>query len=152
MAELFRGRRIIDDPREPTPMSETGTNSTDQPSPGDDRPAAAADTLAPPGLERAAAAAEARTAARPDPPVTGKQLMTLAIDVGGTGLKASVLDETGAMVADRVRVPTTYPLPPDQLVRILTDLVGHLPAFDQVSVGFPGMVRGGRSPCIVRLD
>lgn len=31
---------------------------------------------------------------------------TLAIDVGGSGLKASVLDGTGAMVVPRVRVPT----------------------------------------------
>ena len=36
--------------------------------------------------------------------------LTLAIDIGGTGLKASVLDANGAMVADRVREPTTYPL------------------------------------------
>jgi hypothetical protein len=30
--------------------------------------------------------------------------LTLAIDIGGTGLKASVLDAEGAMVADRVIV------------------------------------------------
>ena len=34
---------------------------------------------------------------------------TLSIDVGGTGLKASVLDANGKLLADRVRVPTTYP-------------------------------------------
>jgi len=38
--------------------------------------------------------------------------LTLAIDIGGTGLKASVLDAQGAMVADRVIVKTTYPCPP----------------------------------------
>ena len=37
---------------------------------------------------------------------------TLAVDIGGTGLKASVLDAGGAMVADRVKIPTSYPLPP----------------------------------------
>ena len=37
---------------------------------------------------------------------------TLAIDIGGTGLKASVLDSAGAMVADRVKIPTTYPFRP----------------------------------------
>jgi polyphosphate glucokinase len=41
-----------------------------------------------------------------------KAPFTLAIDIGGTGLKASVLDATGAMVADRVVVKTTYPCPP----------------------------------------
>ena len=38
---------------------------------------------------------------------------TIAIDVGGTGLKADVLDKDGNPVADRVRVPTKYPMPPD---------------------------------------
>jgi polyphosphate glucokinase len=71
---------------------------------------------------------------------------TLAIDVGGTGLKASVLSKTGTMVADRVKVPTTYPMPPDGdhgLVAALTALVQPLPPADRVSCGFPGMVRGG---------
>lgn len=69
---------------------------------------------------------------------------TLAVDVGGTGLKASVLDAAGAMVADRVKVSTTYPMPPDKLVTSLTGLVAPLPAADRASVGFPGMVRDGK--------
>ncbi len=69
---------------------------------------------------------------------------TLAIDIGGTGLKASVLDESGHMEHDRVRIATPYPLPPDKLVTVLTDLIKPLPAFDRVSIGFPGMVRAGR--------
>ena len=68
---------------------------------------------------------------------------TLAIDVGGTGLKASVLDAAGKLVADRVRVPTRYPCPPDGLVDALGTLVAPLPAFDRVSVGFNGVVRKG---------
>jgi len=68
---------------------------------------------------------------------------TLAIDVGGTGLKASVLDAAGAMVADRVRVPTTYPLSPETLLSTLVKLVQPLPEADRVSAGFPGMVRRG---------
>ncbi|HEX3828549.1 MAG TPA: ROK family protein [Sporichthyaceae bacterium] len=68
---------------------------------------------------------------------------TLAIDVGGTGLKAAVLDGTGALVQDRVRVPTPYPLAPARLVDTLVELVRPLPPFDRISVGFPGMVRAG---------
>jgi polyphosphate glucokinase len=68
---------------------------------------------------------------------------TLAIDVGGTGLKASVLDSAGAMVADRVKVPTTYPLPPQKLVDDLVKLVQPLPDYERVAVGFPGMIREG---------
>jgi polyphosphate glucokinase len=69
---------------------------------------------------------------------------TLAIDCGGTGLKATVLDRDGAMLAERVRVRTPYPCPPEALVRALVDLAAQLPAYDRVSVGLPGMIRGGR--------
>jgi polyphosphate glucokinase len=69
--------------------------------------------------------------------------ITLAIDVGGTGLKASVLDQTGEMETKKVRVPTTYPLSPGALVKALVDLVEPLPSYDRVSVGFPGVVRSG---------
>ena len=68
---------------------------------------------------------------------------TLAVDVGGTGLKASVLDAIGAMVADRVKIPTPYPLTPDKLVASLKKLIGPLPTAARASVGFPGMVRDG---------
>ncbi|HLI01619.1 MAG TPA: ROK family protein [Acidimicrobiales bacterium] len=78
----------------------------------------------------------------PDPGVPS--LDTLAIDIGGTGLKASVLDRTGTMEHDRVRIETPYPLPPAKLVTVLCDLVATLPHYDRVSVGFPGMVRSGR--------
>ena len=69
---------------------------------------------------------------------------TLAIDVGGSGLKAGVLDADGAQVGERVRVPTTYPCPPDALVAAIEALVLPLPPWDRISIGFPGMVRGGR--------
>ncbi len=68
---------------------------------------------------------------------------TLAIDIGGTGLKASVLDAKGAMEADRVRVETPYPCPPKVMVEALSKLIKTLPPFDRVSVGFPGVVREG---------
>jgi len=69
---------------------------------------------------------------------------TLAIDIGGTGLKASVLDAHGGKIVDRVRVPTPYPCPPQVLIRALDKLTYGLPPWDRVSVGFPGFVRAGR--------
>ncbi|TMM14952.1 MAG: ROK family protein [Actinobacteria bacterium] len=74
---------------------------------------------------------------------TARKQATLAIDVGGTGLKASVLDPSGAMEVDRVRVDTSYPCPPTKMVETLRLLVEPLPVYDRVSVGFPGMVRDG---------
>jgi polyphosphate glucokinase len=73
-----------------------------------------------------------------------KTPLTLAIDIGGTGLKASVLDRNGDKTVPRVRKPTPYPCPPRVLVRSLDKLTFDLPAWDRVSVGFPGVVRAGR--------
>jgi polyphosphate glucokinase len=67
---------------------------------------------------------------------------TLVIDVGGTGLKATVLDRDGQPVHERLRVKTAYPCPPGRLVDDLADLVEPLPAHQRASVGFPGVVRG----------
>jgi polyphosphate glucokinase len=68
---------------------------------------------------------------------------TLAIDVGGTGLKAAVLDASGRLMGDRVRVPTPARCSPPVLVRALGDLAAPLEAFDRVSVAFPGIVSNG---------
>ncbi len=64
--------------------------------------------------------------------------------MGGTGIKASVLDEMGQMEQDRIRIPTPYPLSPQKLTTVVVDLVKPLAPFERVSVGFPGMVREGR--------
>jgi polyphosphate glucokinase len=80
----------------------------------------------------------------PAPSATPIGPLTLAIDVGGTGLKASVLDAEGAMVADRVIVKTTYPCSPSKLVDDLSALVAPLPPADRISAGFPGMIRKGK--------
>ncbi len=73
------------------------------------------------------------------------EIRTLAIDIGGTGIKAAVLDEAGRMISERRRVPTPpKPVAPDALVRAIDDAATPLGAFERVSVGFPGYVRDGR--------
>jgi polyphosphate glucokinase len=54
-----------------------------------------------------------------------------------------VLDVQGRLLADRVRVATTYPVTPEQMVDQLVKLVQPLPHANRVSVGFPGVVRKG---------
>ncbi len=54
-----------------------------------------------------------------------------------------MLDASGELVADRVRLATTYPMPPKHLVERLTELAKKLPEADRISAGFPGMVRRG---------
>jgi len=70
---------------------------------------------------------------------------TLAIDIGGTGIKAALVDDAGNMSGDRQRVPTPpKPLAPVDLVRAIDQVTAPLGTFDRVSVGFPGYVRDGR--------
>jgi polyphosphate glucokinase len=68
---------------------------------------------------------------------------TLAIDIGGTGLKALVLGADGRALTDRARVATPRPSTPDALLPALWKLVEPLGAFDRISVGFPGVVVDG---------
>ena len=70
---------------------------------------------------------------------------TLAFDIGGSGLKATVLNEKGEMLTERVRVETPQPCPPGVLLEKLKELLAQLPEFDRVSVGFPGVVRHGKT-------
>jgi polyphosphate glucokinase len=83
----------------------------------------------------AAAARERRGVARP---------VTLAIDVGGSHVKAALLGATGHLVSERLRLPTPDPLTPKGLLAMLIDLAETLDAHDRVSVGINGLVDGGR--------
>jgi len=75
---------------------------------------------------------------------TYEKPLTLAVDVGGTGIKASVLDKEGNMVAQKVRIATPYPFRPENLLEIVNQLSSQLPAYDRVSLGFPGVIRKGK--------
>ncbi len=69
--------------------------------------------------------------------------LTLAIDVGGTRLKAGLLDASGRMVGGPLRVDTPASPTPKTVVAALVALVRPLGQFDRISVGFPGVVRRG---------
>lgn len=68
---------------------------------------------------------------------------TLAVDCGGGGIKASVLDAAGTMHAQPVRAATPYPLPPERLLDLIAELGAQLPQSGRVTVGMPGMIRHG---------
>ena len=82
-----------------------------------------------------------------DAPVpSSPELRILAIDIGGTGFKAAVLDAEGNLVSDRVREKTPHPCTPEVLLGTLLKLVEPLAAsnYSRISVGFPGVVRRGK--------
>jgi polyphosphate glucokinase len=66
------------------------------------------------------------------------------VDIGGTYLKAAVLDAAGAIAAERVKRPTPKPATPGAVIEGIADIAAGFPAFNRVSVGFPGVVRAGR--------
>jgi polyphosphate glucokinase len=68
---------------------------------------------------------------------------TLTIDIGGTGIKMIVVDGAGAALTDRIRELTPKPATPDAVYAVIAKMVEELPAFDRVSVGFPGVVMHG---------
>ena len=70
-------------------------------------------------------------------------MRTLGIDCGGSGIKGSVLDANGDLLAERVRIKTPYPLPPQRFVDVLLEIASGMPQFDRVTVGLPGMIRHG---------
>jgi polyphosphate glucokinase len=69
---------------------------------------------------------------------------TLAVDVGGTGIKAAVFESDGSQAGDRVRVDTPYPCPPDRLLGEIATIAGRLPTVDRIGLGFPGLLRSDR--------
>jgi polyphosphate glucokinase len=79
-------------------------------------------------------------------------MRTLAIDIGGTGLKALILDDAGDAMCERVRVPTPKPAVPPAVLTALGDVVGQLGEFDRASVGFPGVVMDGVIRTAPNLD
>lgn len=77
---------------------------------------------------------------------------TLCIDVGGSGIKAIVLDAAGKALTERVRIETPQPATPDACLEVITQLIAGQGAFDRVSVGFPGVVVDGITRSAPNLD
>lgn len=93
-----------------------------------------------------AKAAPAKKAAEPKPTVT------LAVDIGGTGTKTMLLDETGTAISERVRDETPQPATPEAIVDIIVRQAAGHADFDRVSVGFPGVVHDGVVATAPNLD
>ena len=75
---------------------------------------------------------------------------TLGIDIGGTGIKAAVVDvATGRLLSDRIRIPTPHPMSPSAVIDTVADVVGQLEAAGHLATGtsggacFPSVIQGG---------
>ena len=83
----------------------------------------------------------------------------LGIDIGGTGIKAAVVDlANGSLVSDRIREKTPQPATPDAVVevaaRVCQRLVdgGWLTPELKAGAGFPAVIKDGRALTAANVD
>jgi polyphosphate glucokinase len=89
----------------------------------------------------------------------GPGRLAIGIDVGGSGIKAAVVDiETGLLTSERLRVPTPVPSTPDAIIASIARLVRRLIKSDNlaeavpVGVGLPGVTIDGALRFAGNLD
>jgi polyphosphate glucokinase len=93
------------------------------------------------------------------PPGTRLEGIALGIDVGGTGVKAALVDlATASLVSDRIRVKTPQPSAPEAVLAVIESVVarvlaGHdVPDDLPVGCGLPGVVKDGRLTTAANID
>lgn len=79
-------------------------------------------------------------------------MRTLCIDIGGTGMKALVLDDEGKALTERARIETPEPAVPEAGLPVIEELARMQGACDRVSIGFPGVVIDGVTYTAPNLD
>jgi len=85
--------------------------------------------------------------------------MAIGVDVGGSGIKAAVVDtESGRLRSERLRVPTPQPATPERVNASVSRLVRRLAKASGISesapvgVGLPGVAMGGRLLTAANID
>jgi len=80
------------------------------------------------------------------------QLKVLSIDIGGSHIKATMLDKDGALLVDYNKVETPQPANPANIVEAIKRLTRPLEGYNRISVGFPGYVRDNIVKTAPNLD
>ncbi len=70
-------------------------------------------------------------------------LRILSIDIGGSHVKATILNSKGELQMDYKKVDTPSTATPDNIIAAIQMLVEGFPQYDHISVGFPGYVKNG---------
>lgn len=78
----------------------------------------------------------------------------LGIDVGGSGIKAAVIDvDTGVMLSERIRLATPSPATPEAVAKIIKQLPKVLSwSGNLVGCGFPAIVKNGVARSAANID
>ncbi|MEO6894454.1 MAG: ROK family protein [Ginsengibacter sp.] len=67
----------------------------------------------------------------------------LCIDVGGSHIKATILNFNGDFLQKYEREDTPNPPSPEKVVKLIVELARRFPQYDKVTAGFPGYVKYG---------
>lgn len=65
----------------------------------------------------------------------------LALDIGGSHVKATILDQDGELQFDYEKIETPKEANPENLIEAIKTLTKSFPDYDKISAGFPGYVR-----------
>jgi polyphosphate glucokinase len=75
------------------------------------------------------------------------------IDIGGTGMKAAIVDlTTGELISDRVRIETPQPATPEAMTGVISELVARLEWSGPIGSAFPAVVRRGVVGSAANID
>ena len=67
----------------------------------------------------------------------------LSIDIGGSNVKATLLDAAGQTLMEYQKIETPLPATPKAVMIVITQLAQRFPGYDKISTGFPGYVKDG---------
>lgn len=83
----------------------------------------------------------------------GASNLGFGIDIGGTGMKAAIVDlDTGDFAADRFRIDTPHPATPAVMADVVRELVTHHQWTHPLGVAFPAVVRRGVVESAANID
>ena len=80
-------------------------------------------------------------------------MQILGIDIGGTGIKAAVVDTaTGELITERTRIATPRPATPDAIGQTLKEVVEQHQWSGPVGIGFPAAIQHGIARTAANVD
>lgn len=72
-------------------------------------------------------------------------MQILGIDIGGTGIKGAIVDTTtGDLLTEKFRLPTPRPAVPEEVAKVVHQIVDHFNWKGEVGAGFPTPLSHGK--------